>query len=62
MVLMSSRVWPRVPRSGTNETSDVIDIKDSISGTRGVDDDDNNDDNNNDDAINDGKGTAIPEH
>ena len=59
---MSSRVWPRAPRSGANETSDVVDINDSISGAMGVDDDNNNDDNNNDDAINKGGGTATPEH
>ena len=58
---MSSRVWPRAPRSGTNETSDVIDIDNSINGERGAEDNDNNDDNNNDDAINNDGGTAIPE-
>ena len=59
---MSLRVWPRAPRSGTNETSNVINIDDSISGTRGVGNDNNDDDNNNDNAINDGGGTVIPEH
>ncbi len=56
------RVWPRAPRSGANKTSDVVDINDSISGARGVDDDNNKDDNDNDDAINNGGGTATPEH
>ena len=61
---MSSRVWPRAPRSGVNKTSDVVDIDDSISDARGVDDDDNDndDDKDDDDIINDGGGTAIPEH
>jgi hypothetical protein len=47
-----------------NKTSDVVDIDDSISGARGVDDDDNDndDDKDDDDIINDGGGTAIPEH
>ncbi len=58
---MSSRVWLRAPRSGANETSDVVDINDSISGARGVDDDDNNDDNDDDDVINNSGGTATPE-
>ncbi len=58
---MSSRVWPRAPRSGVNKTSDIVDINDSISGTRGVDDDDNDNDNDEDNAINNGGGTATPE-
>ena len=58
---MSLRVWPRAPRSGANETSDVVDIKDSISGARGVDDDDNDDDDDDNDAINNGGVTATPE-
>ena len=45
MALMSSRVWPRAPRSGANETSDGININNSISGARGVDDNDNDNDN-----------------
>ena len=53
LALMSSRVWPRAPRSGANKTSNVIDINDSISSARGVDDDDNN---------NYGRGMATPEH
>ena len=59
---MSSRVWPRAPRSGANETSDVVDIDDSISSGREVDNDDNDNDHDGDDnAINDGGGTVIPE-
>ncbi len=56
MALMLSRVWPIARRSSANETSNVVDINDSISGARGVD----NDDNNNDDDDNGGR-TAIPE-
>ncbi len=48
------------PQSGTNETSDVVDIDDSISGASAVDDNDNNNDKDNDSAINGGGGTAIP--
>ena len=59
---MSSRVWSRAPRSGANKTSDVVDINDSISGARGVDDDDNDNDNDDNDAINNGGVTATPEH
>ena len=51
---MLSRVWPRAPWSGADETSNIIDINDSISGARGVDNNDTNDDDN-------GGGTAIPE-
>ena len=59
---MSLRVWPtRAPRSGANETSNVVDINDSISGARGVDDDNNNDDDDDNDTINNGEGTATPE-
>ena len=59
---MSSKVWPRAPRSGANETSNVgVDIKDSISGAREVDHDDNDDDDGDDDTINNGGGTATPE-
>ena len=61
MALMLLRVWPRAPRSGTNETSNVVNIDDSISGARGVDNDNNNDDDNDDNAIYDGGGTVIPE-
>ena len=62
MALMSSRVWPRAPQSGTNEMSDVVDINNSISGARGVDNNNNDDDDNNEDnAINDGRGTVILE-
>ena len=65
MALMSSRVWSRAPRGGANETSNVVDINNSISSARGVDDNDNNDDDNNDDdnndnAINNDGGTATP--
>ena len=62
MALMSSRVWPRAPRNGANETSDIVNINDSISGARGVDNDNKDDDDDNDDAINNGGGTATPEH
>ena len=53
MALMSLRVWPRAPWSGANVTSNVVDINDSISGARGVDDDDNDDDDDDDDGDND---------
>ena len=59
---MLSRVWPRAPRSGANKTSNIVDISDSISGPRGVDDEDNANDDNNNDAINNGGGTATPKH
>ena len=64
---MSLRVWPRAPRSGANETSDVVNINNSISGARGVDDDDDDNDDDDDDddgdndAINNSGGTATPE-
>ena len=64
---MSLRVWPRAPWSGANVTSDVVDINDSISGARGVDDDDDDNDDDDDDddgdndAINNSGGTATPE-
>ena len=44
---MSSRVWPRPPRSGVNKTRDVVDIDNSISGARGVENNDKNNDDNN---------------
>ncbi len=44
MALMSSRVWPRAPRSGANETSDGVDINNSISSARGVNDNGYDDD------------------
>ena len=56
---MLLRVWPRAPRSGVNERSNVLDIDDSINSARWVDDD-NSDDDDDDDAINNGGGTAIP--
>ena len=59
---MSLRVWPRAPQSGVNETSIVVNIDDSISGAREVDNDNDNVDDDNDDTINNGRGTAIPKH
>ena len=55
---MSLWVWLRAPWRGANKMRDIVDINNSIGGARGVD---NNDDNIKDNAINDGRGTVIPE-
>ena len=50
------------PLEQREQDNDVIDINNSISGTRGVDDVDNDNDDDDNNTINDDGGTAITEH